>query len=273
MKSWGEQQTIEGVVCTQGFIQLDNVRQVSVYTFMTEGFGIDVGANTIPFFQETLLQQKPEAIVLTHHHEDHTGNSAFVEQQLHIPQYIHPLAVKDMHVTANNPQYRRDVWGTRPAFDALPLAETFEAKSTWDVHHTPGHAFDHVALYNRSNGHLFAGDLFVAPKIKLMLQGESYSTLLQSLRFIQTIDYGTLFCSHAGYVKNARTRIDQKIAYMEDFADEIMTLHRQGKDAEEIVAQLLPYKAVMEAISDGEWSRQYLVETVIREAPALFAYV
>lgn len=273
MKSWGEQQTIEDVVCTQGFIQLEGVRPVSVYTFLTEGFSIDVGANTIPFFQQTLLQQKPEAIVLTHHHEDHTGNGAFVEQHLQIPQYIHASSVSDMHVMANNPQYRRDVWGTRPAFDAKPLAETFQAKSTWDVLHTPGHAFDHVALYNRGNGQLFAGDLFVAPKIKMMLEGESYSTLLQSLRFIQTIDYGTLFCSHAGRVDNARTLIDQKIAYMEDFADEVMMLHRQGKDADEIVAQLLPYKAIMEAISDGEWSRRYLVETIVQEAPALFAHV
>lgn len=273
MKSWGKQQTIEGVVCTEGFVQLQGVRQVSVYTFMTEGFGIDVGANTIPYFQETLLQQRPEAIVLTHHHEDHTGNSAFVEQHLHIPQYIHASSVRDMAVMANNPQYRRDVWGTRPAFTAQPLKETFQAKSTWDVLHTPGHAFDHVALYNRNNGQLFAGDLFVAPKLKIMLEGESYSTLLQSLRRIQTIDYGTLFCSHAGHVDNARSLINQKIAYMEDFAEEVMTLHHQGKDTQEIVEQLLPYKAIMEAISDGEWSRRYVVDTIIREANEIFALV
>lgn len=273
MKTWGKQQTIDNVVCTKGFIEFGDKQHVSVYTFLTEGFSIDVGANTIPFLQETLLQQKPEAIVLTHHHEDHTGNGAFVEKHLHIPQYIHPLSVDDMRVTANNPQYRRDVWGTRPAFHAEPLRETFHAKSTWDVLHTPGHAFDHVALFNRNTAQLFAGDLFVAPKIKMMLEGESYSTLLQSLRFIQTIDYGTLFCSHAGLVDNARSLIDQKIAYMEEFADEVMTLHRQGKDADEIVAQLLPYKAIMEAISDGEWSRRYLVETVIHEAPELFALV
>lgn len=273
MTTWCEQQQIEGVTCTKGFHQLAQVRQVSVYTYMTEGLVIDVGGSKIPQFRDVLKQQSPEAVLLTHHHEDHTGNSAWVEQHLQIPQYIHRSSVKDMAQKANNPLYRQQVWGTREAFTALPLSDTFTAKSIWDVIETPGHASDHVAFYNRSTGHLFAGDLFVAPKLKIMLEGESYSTLLHSLQNIQAIDYSGVFCHHAGFLTDARSLIDRKITYMQEFAEQVVRLHDRGIPTTQIVAELLPHTHVMEAVSDGEWSRHYLVNTIVQERDAIFMTV
>src|SRR5690625_7625000 len=66
------------------------------------------------------------------------------------PIYIHEYGVGDCEKNGKIPLYRRAFWGSRKAFQPQTLPHLFKTKQyTWDIIHTPGHAHDHVALYNR----------------------------------------------------------------------------------------------------------------------------
>jgi glyoxylase-like metal-dependent hydrolase (beta-lactamase superfamily II) len=84
------------------------------------------------------------AVVLTHTHPDHVGNLPEIQQRFDV-----------------------DVYGYDPSFEGVgsTLVEEGTVKMgdhEYDVIHTPGHKDDHVCLYARDPGLLFAGDLVFA---------------------------------------------------------------------------------------------------------------
>jgi glyoxylase-like metal-dependent hydrolase (beta-lactamase superfamily II) len=85
-----------------------------------------------------------DAVVLTHTHPDHVGN---------VPDVVEEFGV--------------DVWGYDPENDLVD--HELDERGTvrmgdhdYEVLHTPGHKDDHVCLYAREPGVLFAGDLVFA---------------------------------------------------------------------------------------------------------------
>jgi glyoxylase-like metal-dependent hydrolase (beta-lactamase superfamily II) len=69
----------------------------TVYTFVLDNLLIDTAQR---YNRENILkvakQHDINKIILTHHHEDHTGNVAFLMNELNIDAYAHPTAVKIM---------------------------------------------------------------------------------------------------------------------------------------------------------------------------------
>jgi len=85
-----------------------------------------------------------DTVVLTHTHEDHVGNLPAVKEAFGV-----------------------DAWGFDTAQDGVDH-ELIDGDSVllgdheYEVLHTPGHKDDHVCLYARESGVLFAGDLVFA---------------------------------------------------------------------------------------------------------------
>lgn len=52
-----------------------------------------------------------EQLVLTHHHEDHTGNAGFAANHLHRPPLAHGLALALVRRPRPLPFYRKITWG------------------------------------------------------------------------------------------------------------------------------------------------------------------
>ena len=82
----------EQVVCVEGML---TETRSKVFVYLVDGMLIDTGAeklqkDLIDFFNEHSFDQ----VVLTHHHEDHTGNAAWIQQNLDIPFSIHPLGLE-----------------------------------------------------------------------------------------------------------------------------------------------------------------------------------
>src|SRR5437773_9662682 len=104
--------------------------------------------------------------VTTHHHEDHSGNHGLLARELRITPLAHPNGVSRLAVADTHPQlYRRVAWGARRPAPAAPLGEDVATpRFRFRVGHTPGHAVDHVALFDPERGWLFSGDLYLAPR-------------------------------------------------------------------------------------------------------------
>ncbi len=92
---------------------------------------------------------EPVAIVLTHHHGDHTAGAAPLAAEMRLPVWAHEETLAR--------------WGERPESGVRALREgeviPLDAGERLRVLFTPGHAPGHVALLEESRGSLFAGDL------------------------------------------------------------------------------------------------------------------
>src|SRR6267143_4423746 len=65
--------------------------------------------------------------------------------------------------------YHRIAWGMRSPARVAALTDQLEtARFRYQVIHTPGHAADHVALFERERAWLFAGDLYLAPRLRYL---------------------------------------------------------------------------------------------------------
>lgn len=254
----------EKVTCLEGVL---NDTGQPVYTFIVDGMLIDTGAEKlqkelIPYF----TSESFDFVAMTHSHEDHTGNAAWIQEHLELPFYIHPDSVDFCAKPGIYPLYRQKTWGQRRPFAALPIGKTIRSRTLeWQVIHTPGHADDHMAFYHPETGRLFSGDLFVSPKTKVSMETESIPLIMNSLRTLLALDFTALYCSHAGYFANGREKLQQKLSYLEALCEKVAILTHQGHSALEIKQKLFPAPYPIIQFSDGEWDSLHVVNSILAE--------
>lgn len=257
---------INNVTYINGIVKLGPVK-LNVCSFQTDGVLIDTGAATLlpvfkPFFDEADVDQ----LVITHHHEDHTGGASYIQNTRELPIFMNEKMIADVNKRATYPFYRKMFWGVRKPFKAQPLDENFESRSSsWKVIETPGHAIDHVALINEETGQLFSGDLFVHPETKLVLREESIPQIIASIELLLTYDFEEMFCSHAGYVKNAHKALNKKLTYLTELRDQVLHYAAQGLSEKEIHRQVFPKTYPIMYFSFGEWHSKHIINSILRD--------
>lgn len=254
----------EDVVCVEGIVSRQG-RDSSIHVFLTDGTLIDTGpklleASLIPFYQSSAF----ESVVLTHSHEDHVGTAAWIEANLQVPIYIHEKGVTRCSRPADYPEYRKLTWGVRDPFDAHSLGKSFHSRTLdWKVLETPGHAQDHIALIHEKTGRLFAGDLYLGVKTKVILREESIPTIMNSIRFVLAHDFQAMYCAHAGYVPNGKAMLQKKLEHLENLTGEILHLHSKGMKADEINRALFPLQLPLVEASEGEFDSIHIVHSIL----------
>lgn len=238
---------------------------LNVHAFHTDGLLIDTGAASLfsefkKFFDTADFDQ----VVLTHHHEDHSGGAHYVQDKYNISIWMHPHLIEECSKRAKYPFYRKAFWGVRKPFKAKPLGDTLKSRtSSWKVIETPGHAIDHVALINEQTGQLFSGDLYVHPETKLILSNESIPEIINSLERLLTYDFGEMFCCHAGYVDNGPKALRRKHNYLTSLRDEIQYLAEKGYSKKEIHKMVFPRRYPITYFSFGEWNSKHIVSSIL----------
>lgn len=257
---------INGVSYLNGEISLKGV-SLNVHSYSVDGVLIDTGAHSLhKFFEPFLDQADYDQVMLTHHHEDHTGCAAYVHITKNVPIYLNEASIASCTRRADYPLYRQVFWGRRRPFQAQPVSESFQSRSaTWDAIDTPGHAYDHKAFLNRETGQLFTGDLFVSARTKLVLANESIPEIIRSLERILSYDFLEVFCSHAGYLEDGRKALERKRDYLLSIQCEVLSLHKEGYSVEEIRRKLFPRSFPIVKFSRGEWDSIHIVTSILRE--------
>lgn len=246
---------------------MGNTKTNTVYTFLVDGMLIDTGPKSmeehlIPFYENHAF----DLVALTHNDEDHTGTAPWIQKNRGVPIYIHPKGIDLCAQDYPYPEYRQLVWGKREGFDALPIGDTIQSRSReWQVIYTPGHADDHVAFYDQENGTMFSGDLFVAPKTKVIMERESIPLTMKSIRTLLEYDFDSLFCCHAGYVKDGKKMLQQKLDYLENLSGEVKALHHKGWTKEEITKEFFPKKYAIITASGGEWDSRHIISSILSD--------
>ena len=252
------------VMCAFGVVQFKDFK-MSVYSFFVDGVLIDTGSvsmlkELIPFFRNLQI----ERVVMTHNHEDHIGCSKWIQDQLAVPLYIHENAVNRCQEPFIYKKYRQIMWGQAEPFTAMPIEKTFSSRNeTWEVIYTPGHSDDHICLYNVNRKVLFTGDLFVQVRTKVILEGEQILKTMASLEKVLSYEFEEVFCNHAGYLSNGRLQLQQKLDYLRALYFQIQQLRSEGKEIEEIAAELFPKNYPIVTVSEGEWGAHHLVASML----------
>jgi len=240
---------------------------IQVSVFLIDQLLIDTGPvrkknKLIPLFEQWEMRKA----IITHHHEDHSGLGNWVIKNKQIPIYMHEKGVKFCQKTESLPFYRRVFWGNRAPFIATPIKEVFYTKNyEWDIIHSPGHAEDHIALFNQEKGWMFGGDLYVYPRPRSMYAFESLPHMIDSLQKILTYDFNTYICSHAGVLKDGKRRIKEKLYHLLEVQEDILRLHYKGLTVKEIRKQLFPHRHIMHYISMFENSPIHIINSVLHD--------
>lgn len=239
--------------------------KLNVYSFFQDGVVIDCGPHTMKKqFMNFYNSLSIDRVVITHAHEDHDGCAKYLSAK-GIPIYLHPLSVEKSKKRADYLLYRKLFWGIRPPYKANPHEETFESrKYKWRVIETPGHTQDHVSFLNVSTGQLFSGDLYVKPHTKLILRNENIPQIMQSIEKVLQLDFGEMFCCHAGYVKDGKKALQEKLDYLYGLRDKVQSLFKEGYSIDEINQLLFPHKYHLITVSRGEWHSKHIITSILQ---------
>lgn len=253
----------EGVKWVRGVVGF-GMFALKVYLYLVDDILVDTGPSRLSrkftgFFKEENI----DTVLLTHYHEDHTGNAPYLAHK-GIPHYINTKTVEVCRKEAVMPGYRRLYWGKRSSFPARPLSELLEGNSLdLEAIETPGHCADQITYYFPERGIVFTGDLFVTPKPKIILRSENVLQTIEDLENVLSRDFDTVMCGHAGVVQEGRALMKRKLDYLVNLKGEVLHLHRKGWTAGEIRKKMYPRPTFLECFSGGEWSPSHLVNSII----------
>ena len=208
--------------------------------------------------------------VTTHHHEDHSGNHGLLARELRITPLAHASAVARLAQPEARPQlYRRVAWGPRPSAVVAPLDQQLEtSRFRFEVIHTPGHATDHVALFEPTRGWLFSGDLYLAPRLRYLRADEDVHAMMDSLRRVLALEPQVLFCQHRGRVEQGAARLQDKLDFLVELGGRIHDLDGRGW-GQGAIARALPGSDLLWRVwTGGDFSKRNFVRAFLRTASA-----
>jgi glyoxylase-like metal-dependent hydrolase (beta-lactamase superfamily II) len=215
---------------------------------------------------EIVRERKINQVLLTHFHEDHSGNAAAIQKEKHVPVYGHPETVKKMECGFSIRPYQYYLWGPsgRLSMDILPPLVESTRISLLPIH-TPGHSPDHTAYLEKNEGWLFSGDLYLSSRIRYFRADETMDDTIRSLRNVLSLDFQDLFCAHNPILADGKKRIREKLKFLENFSGEVARLHDQGFDEKEIVDRLPHTEVVLvKLFTMGNVSLANMVRATLR---------
>lgn len=206
------------------------------------------------------------AVLLTHHHEDHSGNAAAISEKFGLPVMGHPLTVAKMRQPYPILPYQHLVWGATTPLEMRPLEGPFESGGLrLTPIHAPGHSKDHTAFLVPERGWLFSGDLYLGDQIKYFRADEKIEDQVKSLQKLLALDFDALFCAHRPRPRNGKRHLAAKLQYLEDLFGRVAGLAGQGMDENAIMAELrLKEQWLIKLMCFGNVSMKNMVRSVIK---------
>ena len=240
-----------------------------VYCYFVDGLLIDTGHRNVAKLALPSLTQLPvEQQFITHHHEDHNGNLPALHRHFGVPVRTTAACAAILKKPPRVSLAQWLTWGQNRPFQQFELVEKELTTSnyTFQIIPTPGHAVDHVCLYEAKEGWLFSADLYVYHRIKFFMRNESMRQQIASIRKVLTLDFDRLFCSHNPQMEGGKVLLKKKLQFFEDFYGQVVHWHQQGNEPVAIMRRMnLKPQRRSRWLSQGELSTINMVQSVLRD--------
>jgi endoribonuclease LACTB2 len=213
------------------------------------------------------------AILLTHHHEDHSGAAAALASRHACPVYLRQPELRMTEGLEAIKPYRRLWWGVPGEYEPLPMPEQIEAGGrALRAVPIPGHSASHTAFLDERSGTALVGDLFISGGATAVMSHENPFQSVASLRRVADLEPERMLTGHGIALERPAAALREKAARIEAAAGEILRLHGAGLPEREITRRVFPggraKDRFLELLTQGEFSRLNLVRACIRLAPA-----
>lgn len=213
-----------------------------------------------------VAEKPPERLLLTHHHEDHSGNASRLARLYDLTPLAPEASRAKLRRGYRTPPVQRFVWG-RPypvTTDPLPDRISLPAGDTLVPVHTPGHAKDHHCLFRPERRALFSGDMFLSRRLTHMRSDEDLAVLMQSLAKLLELDFDVILCSHRGPTEDGHAAMAEKLAFLKQLCLDARRLQTEGVPEKVATQRLLGPEDFLSRLSFGNISKRNLYRQAAR---------
>lgn len=213
------------------------------------------------FLDETAVSQ----LILTHHHEDHSGNASRIAERYNMLPYAPELGRKKLSTGFRISIPQKIYWGdpipveTQP----LPIEMTIANGMRMTAVHAPGHAKDLHCLYFPDEGWMFTADLFIARRLKFLRADERLDQLIDSIRRVLRYEFDTLLCAHRGVIVEGKRPLADKLNNLLELCHQVQTQYQKGMTVQQITRQLLGSEPLTMKLTGFNFSKRNLVQEAL----------
>ena len=242
-----------------------------VSAYLVDGLLIDSGpAHTAEELVDFLNDKKIKTVVNTHYHEDHIAANALLKERYGVEILAHPLAINRINQPATLYPYQEQTWGYPVPTQAKEIGDSVTTQHfQFKVIHTPGHCNDHICLFEKNQGWLFSGDLFVSTRPNVVRPEENQWQVIDSLKKVRDLRPRLLFPAPGERIVNEPvTVLDQTIQYLEDSGRKVTELAEKGLSPVEIRRQIFGDEPPLSEFTQKQFSSENLVNSFLKTGKA-----
>ncbi len=229
---------------------------------------IDTGpSNQWAHVKKFIEERDVGQVMITHHHEDHSGNGSRIQQEMARPIYMPPSGVDKVRKGFHTSLTQKRTWGSFRAFEAEGIPEEMPLKDgiLLKAVHAPGHSHDMTCFLEPNRGWLFSGDVYIASRTKYFRYDENIHDQIASLERLLQFDFETLLCSHRGPLPGGKDHLRRKLDFLSNFRGEVLEKHGTGMSITEITRSMLGREDLMTWVSMFVFAKRFLVRSCIED--------
>jgi len=205
-----------------------------------------------------------EQVVLTHYHEQHSGNADLLNARGIVP-FLHPEGI-DLLKDGFPEQllYRRFLYGRPAPARFQPMPEVIRtAKHAFQVLALPGHCPGHVGLYEPEQQWLFAGDLYSGTLIKCLKEEEDLEDHIASYAKIRALPIRVLFSSHIGSITDPHYLLENKWYNLTGIRDQVAGLKNRRLKFGQIKRAMRIEEDWRYYLTQGDFAKEHFITSVL----------
>jgi glyoxylase-like metal-dependent hydrolase (beta-lactamase superfamily II) len=212
-----------------------------------------------------LEEREVRRVVVTHHHEDHSGNLGSIRSTLGPEIYSPTDGIAPLREGWVLRPYQKIIWG-RPArvqSEVVPEEIDLGSGRTLRALPCPGHSTDMTCYIDTQSGWLFTGDLFISQRAKYLRADEDVRQYIESLGRVLELDFDTVFCSHRGVVPDGKAALRAKLDFLVRLCERVRHLRDEGRTPHEITRELLGREDWLSWMTGLHFSKRNLIRACL----------